>query len=97
VSAEVDVGHPDPRILQVVTKLETLNLVLVQRRHFADEAVYMDGREFKDCEFRGCRLLVKTGRFRITGNVHMSECTFEIDGPARGVQSIFELLARQPS
>lgn len=93
--ADVDVGRPDPRIRDLADQVELLPLDIVEGKAFLAQDVHLDGREFIDCSFQYCRIIVRLGRFAVRGRFRVEDCTFLLEGPAQGVKTIFDALDTQ--
>jgi hypothetical protein len=88
------VSNPDYRIQGILTDIEKAALEQVKDEEFVEQDVYLDGREFQGCTFRNCRIFAKLGHFVIRGSL-LKHCSFEFGGPAKGVKSVFDMLADQ--
>lgn len=92
---DFDVEHADPRILNLADQVALLPLDTVQGQAFIGKDVHLDGREFVDCSFQYCRLIVRLGRFTVRGSFRVENCEFLFQGPSQGVKTIFDSLGRQ--
>jgi len=92
----LDVTKPDKRIQPIIAELEKIELELIENRTFADQDIYLDGREFISCIFKNCTMHVKLGHFSIRGtNTVLVNCDFKYYPPAESIKSISGILAYQ--
>lgn len=92
--SDEDVGKPHPLVQDVLTRVEQVELQVVEGRHFKEEPVYLDGREFRDCTFERCRLFIKLGVFTAT-NSNFLNSTFVMDGPANSLKNFIDMVYNQ--
>lgn len=90
-----DVSIPDPKMHEFLTDVEKWVLERIENQPFFAQDVYLDGRHFHNCSFQDCRIFIKVGHFRVTGKLIFEHCDFVLNGPARAVKSVFDLLAHQ--
>ena len=91
-----DVTKPDKRIQPIITEVEKIKLELIENNTFADQDIYLDGRDFLSCIFKNCTMHVKLGHFNIRGtNTILVNCDFKYYHPAEAVKSISGILAYQ--
>ncbi len=75
----------DSRIQSLLDQIKEIDLSPVFGRDFENEDVYLDGREFVDCNFKNCRLFCYIGHWQVSGKYHVDGCEFRFDYPARVV------------
>ena len=75
----------DSRIQDLLAQIKKMDLAPVFGRNFENEDVYLDGREFVDCNFKNCRLFCYIGHWQACGKYHVEGCEFCFEYPARVV------------
>ena len=85
----------DSRIGDSLAQIKNMDLAPVFGRNFENEDVYLDGREFVDCNFKNCRLFSHIGHWQVSGKYHLEDCVFHFEYPARVVWDTTVKLDRQ--
>ena len=85
----------DNRIQDLLDQIKNMDLAPVFGRNFENEDVYLDGREFVDCNFKNCRLFSHLGHWRLSGKYHLEGCGFHFLYPASVVWDTTVKLNRQ--
>lgn len=85
----------DSRIQDLLAQIKNMDLAPVFGRNFENEDVYLDGREFVDCNFKNCRLFCCIGHWQASGKYQLEHCVFHFEYPARVVWDTTEKLNRQ--
>jgi hypothetical protein len=70
------------QIQDLLTQIKKIDLTPVFGRDFKNEDVYLDGREFVDCNFNNCRLFCYIGHWRVLGKYNVKDCEFRFEYPA---------------
>ena len=91
----MDLGKRDRRIEDLLAEIEKMDLVPIFGQNFENQDIYLDGREFIDCNFRHCRLFSHIGHWRISGKYHLEGCGFHFRYPASVVWDTTVKLDRQ--
>jgi len=86
----------DSRIQDLLAQIKKIDLAPVFGRNFENEDVYLDGREFVDCNFKNCRLFSHIGHWQVCGKYHLEDCAFQFEYPARVVWDTTVKLNSQP-
>jgi hypothetical protein len=87
---------PDRRIQDLLAEIEKMDLAPVFGQNFENKDIYLDGREFVDCNFKNCRLFSHIGHWRISGRYHLEGCGFHFQYPASVVWDTTVKLGNQP-
>jgi hypothetical protein len=87
---------PDRRIQDLLAEIEKMDLVPVFGQNFENQDIYLDGREFVDCNFKNCRLFSHIGHWRVSGKYHLEGCGFHFQYPASVVWDTTVKLSNQP-
>lgn len=61
---------------------------------FINSTEVLDGKEYRDCEFTNCRIVITRGNFSIVGCI-FSGCVFEFGGEAANIRSVVMMLLKQ--
>lgn len=91
----VELDKPDRRIQNLLVEIEKMDLVHVFGQSFEDQDIYLDGREFVDCNFKHCRFFVRVGHWRISGKFHLEGCGFDFKYPSSVVRDTLVTLNSQ--
>ena len=83
----------DPRISKYALELVALPLARHEDETFADQDVYLDGREFVNCMFQRCRMHILLGRFRLLGTNSVPDCEWVLEGPTESTVKLLEYLS----
>ncbi len=86
------VKNPDPRIDAVLAAMQDWEFDVAQDVEFADQDVYLDGREFVNCSFRNCRIFITMGYFRMLNPRAFVDCNFLLAGPADIMKSLIDVV-----
>ena len=78
----MQLDKPDRRIGDLLTEIEKMDLDPVLDQNFVDQDIYLDGREFVNCNFKNCRLFCHIGHWRVSGEYHVEGCGFHFKYPA---------------
>jgi hypothetical protein len=92
VTVPQDFAKPDPRIQDILTDVEKMDLQVVDGLEFVDQDVYLDGRRFVRCGFQRCKLFVKLGVFALDDPTQLVQNTFYFLGPAGSIQNTLSFL-----
>ena len=92
----MNLDKPDGRIQDLLAEIEKMDLVPVFGQSFESADIYLDGREFVDCNFRNCRLFSHIGHWRISGKYHLEGCGFHFRYPASVVWDTTVKVGREP-
>jgi hypothetical protein len=87
-----DVTTPEPRIDRILAGLQQWQFETAQGIDFTDQDVYLDGREFVDCSFRGCRVYITLGYFRMINPRAFVDCRFYLAGPAEIMKTLVDIV-----
>jgi len=91
----MQLDKPDRRIQDLLAEIERMDLVPVLGQSFEDQDIYLDGREFVDCNFKHCRLFSHLGHWRFSGKYKLERCGFHFQYPASVVWDTTVKLSRQ--
>ena len=91
---KVDVRAPDPRAQELLERLPAMALERVEGLTFEDQDVHLDGREFIDCSFVRCRMLIALGWFRLTGAFEARDCLWALGPPVEGAVRLLDDMRR---
>lgn len=78
-NGDVDVTREDPRITDVLVRLDAVELEVVRDKILTGD-VYIDGRQFIDCTFVDARLITSTGRFDLGKLAFEGTYSYETSG-----------------
>lgn len=85
----------DSRIQDLLAQIKKIDLAPVFGRNFENEDVYLDGREFVDCNFKNCRLFSHIGHWQVSGKYRLEGCGFHFQYPASVVWDTTVKLSNQ--
>jgi len=78
----MQLDKPDRRIQDLLEEIKKIDLDKVFGKNFKNQDIYLDGREFVDCNFKKCRLFCHIGHWRISGKSNLKDCHFQFEYPA---------------
>lgn len=73
---------PDRRVQDLLAEIEKMDLVPVFNKNFVEQDIYLDGRDFVDCNFKNCRLFAHFGHWRFSGKCNVEGGGFHFQYPA---------------
>lgn len=94
MAAYVDVGRPNRDVRKMSERLEVMQLDPVENLVFEGRDVYLDGRLWRRCTFRRCRLFVYFGRWRLEES-QAKDCEFLFADSAQAIVRAVEQLTGQ--
>lgn len=87
---------PNRRIQDLLAEIEKVDLVPVFSQNFVDQDIYLDGRDFVDCNSKNCRLFAHLGHLRFSGKCNFDGSGFHFQYPASVVWDITVKTKSQP-
>ena len=76
------IDKPDRRVQDLLTEIEKMDLTPVFNENFEGQDIYLDGRDFVDCNFKDCRLFAHFGHWKFSGKCDLKGCGFHFQYPA---------------
>jgi hypothetical protein len=90
------VSVADIRVEEAMVRLREQGLTQHVRETFRDQDVYVDGREFVECRFERCRMIVTLGWFKFEGNQTLIDCPWHTASFVRtAVATLEQVKARE--
>ena len=83
-----ELSEPNEQIQELLKALKKIDLVSVVGQNFKNQDIYLDGREFIDCNFTDCRLITHLGHWRILEGCVFKNFTFDFMYPASTVRAV---------
>jgi len=79
----IDISKPNEQIQELLKALDKISLMSVIGWEFKDQDVYLDGKEFVQCNFKNCRLISHLGHWQILiDSCVIKDSTFDFMYPA---------------